>query len=599
MHLVRFPLLFLCCVLCCLKNAPAQSVMANGTLLSVKYTDKDSAFQPLGITIQKQFNADSTAQLYIQDLPALLASAGYVTASVDSIQKDSTGYTVHLFVGDLYMLKSLGAGNVDEAALQAAGYYKRKWKDKTLNLAQVYQLKKRLLDYYENNGYPFASLTFDSVQLQPGMFSAVLKVDKSVSYVIDSIRILGKGKVSANFLQQYLGIKNKSPYNGERLRQVDKKMLELPFLKTLQPSDISMTGSGAVLNLYADPRKSSKVNFIVGFVPDPVETGKLQLTGDVDLDLKNMLRGGESIILKWQQLQRNSPRLNLGFNIPYMLRSSFGVEALFDMYKKDSSFLLLNAQLGVQYSFSSNRFGKFIVQFQGNNLLAGGVDTNLVKSSKRLPDIIDMSAVNTGLQFESIATDYRLNPSKGFEWQASALIGIKKVKPNPDIVQLQDPNFNYASLYDSISSKSYQLNITMKAAKYFPVKNNVVLKTGLQGGLYYSPQVFRNDQYRIGGFRTLRGFDEEGIFTDRYAIGTAELRYLSGMNSYLFVFSDMAYSYSSVARLNKTFISGGLGIMLETKLGLLNVSYAAGKRSDVPFNLREASKVHIGYINYF
>ncbi|HRN80564.1 MAG TPA: BamA/TamA family outer membrane protein [Ferruginibacter sp.] len=599
MHIVRLLMLFLCCALCCLKNAPAQGVITSGTVLSVKYTDKDSAFKPQGITIQKQFNTDSSANQYIQDLPALFAAAGYVTASVDSLQKDSTGYTVHLFVGDWYTLKKLNKGNVDEAALQAAGFYKRKWDGRALNLAEVYKLKKRLLDYYENNGYPFASLSFDSVQLQPGMFSAVLKIDKSVPYVIDSIRIIGKGKVSSNFLQQYLGIKNRSAYNGDRLRQVDKKMMELPFLKSLQPSDISMTGSGAVLNLYADPRKSSKVNFIVGFVPDPVQTGKLQLTGDVDLDLKNMLRSGESIMLKWQQLQRNSPRLNLGFNIPYMLRSSFGIEALFDMYKKDSSFLQLNAQLGLQYAFSSTRSGKFIVQFQGNNLLAGGIDTNLVKSSKRLPDIIDMSAVNTGLQFESFGTDYRLNPTKGFEWQASALIGIKKVKPNPDVLQLEDPNFDYGSLYDSISTKSYQINVTLKAAKYFPVKKNVVLKTGLQGGMYYSPQVFRNDQYRIGGFRTLRGFDEEGIFSDRYAIGTAELRYLSGMNSYLFVFSDMAYSYSSVSRLNKTFISGGLGIMLETKLGLLNVSYAAGKRSDVPFNLREASKVHIGYINYF
>ncbi len=498
MHLVRLLLLFFCCALGCLKNAPAQGIIANGTVLGIKYNDKDSAFKPQGITFQKQFNTDSAAKQYIHDLPALLASAGYVTASVDSLQKDSTGYTVYLFMGDLYVLHTLKKGNVEEEALQAAGFYKRKWDGKTLNLAEVYKLKNRLLDYYENNGYPFASLTFDSVQLQPGKFSAVLKVDKSVPYVIDSIRMIGKGKVSSNFLQQYLGIKNRSAYNGERLRQVDKKMLELPFLKSLQPSDISMTGSGAVLNIYADPRKSSKVNFIVGFVPDPVETGKLQLTGDIDLDLKNMLRGGESIMLKWQQLQRNSPRLNLGFNIPYMLRSAFGLEALFDMYKKDSSFLQLNAQLGVQYSFSSNRSGKFIVQFQGNNLLAGGIDTNLVKSSKRLPDIIDMSAVNSGLQFESFGTDYRLNPTKGFEWQASALIGIKKVKPNPDVLRLEDPNFDYASLYDSVSIKSYQINATLKAAHYFPVKKNVVLKTGLQGGMYYSPQVFRNDQYRIG-----------------------------------------------------------------------------------------------------
>jgi hypothetical protein len=50
---------------------------------------------------------------------------------------------------------------------------------------------------------------------------------------------------------------------------------------------------------------------------------------------------------------------------------------------------------------------------------------------------------------------------------------------------------------------------------------------------------------------------------------------------------------------NNQFTGVGLGILFETKAGLLNISYAAGKRNDVKFNLREASKLHFGYINYF
>ena len=51
--------------------------------------------------------------------------------------------------------------------------------------------------------------------------------------------------------------------------------------------------------------------------------------------------------------------------------------------------------------------------------------------------------------------------------------------------------------------------------------------------------------------------------------------------------------------LKNTFLSTGLGMALETKLGLLNISYAIGKRDDVQFNLRGASKIHFGYVNYF
>jgi hypothetical protein len=39
--------------------------------------------------------------------------------------------------------------------------------------------------------------------------------------------------------------------------------------------------------------------------------------------------------------------------------------------------------------------------------------------------------------------------------------------------------------------------------------------------------------------------------------------------------------------------------LFETKFGLLNLSYAIGKRNDIKFNIREASKIHFGYINYF
>ena len=51
--------------------------------------------------------------------------------------------------------------------------------------------------------------------------------------------------------------------------------------------------------------------------------------------------------------------------------------------------------------------------------------------------------------------------------------------------------------------------------------------------------------------------------------------------------------------LNNNFIGAGLGLAFETRFGLLNISYAAGKRNDVKLNLREASKIHFGYVNYF
>jgi outer membrane protein assembly factor BamA len=50
---------------------------------------------------------------------------------------------------------------------------------------------------------------------------------------------------------------------------------------------------------------------------------------------------------------------------------------------------------------------------------------------------------------------------------------------------------------------------------------------------------------------------------------------------------------------SNSFISGGIGLEFETKFGLLNLSYALGKRNDVKFDIRNSSRIHFGYINYF
>src|SRR5205085_8633012 len=105
----------------------------------------------------------------------------------------------------------------------------------------------------------------------------------------------------------------------------------------------------------------------------------------------------------------------------------------------------------------------------------------------------------------------------------------------------------------------------------------------------------------IGGYRLLRGFNEESIYATKYAVFTAEYRFLTGVNSFLFGFTDIGFTntrYQSVSFTNR-FTSAGLGLSFETKFGLLNVSYAMGKRNDVKFDIRNASKIHFGYINYF
>ena len=581
--------------------ASAQSSKTQQYQLQIRLVDKDSSFNLQLLKLQTRFANKAACNDYVRDLVVLLGTKGYPTASVDSVFETEQATSIHLFLGKQYQWVKLVPEGIDRAALDAGRFREKDYDGKLMNIPQLVSLQQRLLDHYEKNGYPFAEIFLDSIRLDDNKMEALLRAKKGPLYRIDSIRVFGKAKISKKFLRHYLDISNGSPYNKTKLEQVSKRLLELPYLQEAQPNDITMLGSGAVLNLYLAPRRSSQANFLIGFLPSGSQSGKLQLTADVNLNLKNALNNGETILLNWQQLQVKSPRLNVGYQQPYIFNSSFGIDFAFDLFKKDSTFLQVNGLLGLQYLVSANQSGKIFVQWQNSFLLANGVDTNQVKATKTLPPNIDVSAVNVGLDYDWNKTDYRLNPRKGNEIKLTAAVGIKNIKRNNDIISIKDPSFDYASLYDSLKERAYQLKIRLSAAHYFPVGKQATFKAALNGGVFFSPNTFRNELFQIGGYKLLRGFNEESIYATQYGVLTAEYRYRLALNSFLFGFVDAGWvrnKYQAID-LKNNFIGAGLGLAFETRFGLLNISYAAGKRNDVKLNLREASKIHFGYVNYF
>ncbi|RYE31114.1 MAG: hypothetical protein EOP48_31625, partial [Sphingobacteriales bacterium] len=163
-----------------------------------------------------------------------------------------------------------------------------------------------------------------------------------------------------------------------------------------------------------------------------------------------------------------------------------------------------------------------------------------------------------------------------------------------------DIHFDYSTLYDTFQLKSYQFRLNLKAAHYFRLTRTSTIKTAINGGWFQSPNIFRNELFQIGGYKLLRGFDEESIFASQYGVATLEYRYLLAQNSFLFAFGDggITRNTSQSRDLKNWFIGGGLGMAFETKAGIFNISYAVGKRDDVKFNIRQA-KIHLGYVNYF
>jgi outer membrane protein assembly factor BamA len=573
------------------------------TSYQLHYHIIDTALDVSKLRLQQSFTAKFQCSEYIFQLPQLLQKKGFIAASVDSIAVDSTGAAVWLYIGKTFKWRSLKADSIPLDWLNAAGYREKNFNNQVLNIQAVQQMQERLLNKLENNGYPFAKIYLDSFSMAEEGISAVLKMDKGPLYKIDSIRIFGEAKVSNRFLQRYLEIPNGDIYQKQKLMNISGRLLQLPYLTEEQPWNINLLGTGSILNLYLKEKKSSQINGIIGFLPSnsQLDGNKLLVTGDFNLNLKNGFGLGESLMILFQQIQVQSPRLQLSYQQPFLFGSPFGADFSFDGFKKDSSFLNISLQAGVQYAFGGNRSGKiFFQQFLTN---ISNVDTVAIRLSKRLPDQIDQTTTNIGLDYEWFNTDYRFNPRKGYDIKLMGSAGIRRIRQNNTISQIKnpaDPNFNYSSLYDSIQTRTYTFRLRANAARYFKTGKQTVLKTSINTGIVQSPNLFRNELFQVGGFRLLRGFDEESIFASAYAVATIEYRLLIGLNSYLYAFTDggWARNKSQVANSTNTFVGAGLGMAIETKAGIFNITFAAGKRNDVPLNLRQ-SKIHFGYVNFF
>lgn len=583
-------------------EARGQHSAADGNyLLRLEYKDKDSSFDPASYKLRQSFNNAIQCMEYVRRLPEQFHESGYLSASVDHVVYDSTQAKAVVHIGTKYRWLRLTTDSISAKAIDESGFHEKDFPAQPVQFNRLNGIKERLLRHYENNGYPFASVRLDSPVISDGQVSARLHLSRGPLYRIDSIRKNGNAKISSHFLQHYLGIPNGSLFNAEKIDDVGRKLAALPYLQEVQPADVQLLGTGSVLNLYLQPKKSSQINFLIGFFPQNSQTNKLQLTGDVNLNLKNSFGQGESIQLNWQQLQVKSPRLNISFRQPFIFKSPFGLDLNFNLFKKDSSFLQIDARAGVQYLFAARQTGQLYLQRQSCYLLPGGVDTQQIIATRQLPPNIDVNTVNAGIDYEWAGTNNRFNPQRGNEINFNGAVGIKTFIKNNDITGIKDPGFDYNSLYDSINLKNYQLRMRLSAAHFFATGKRSTLKAAFQGGLIGSPFLFRNELFQIGGYRLLRGFDEESIYATRYGVLTAEFRYLLAQNSYLFWFTDagkVAADYQQI-RTRGTYFSLGMGMMLETRAGLLNIAFALGKSDAIDFNIRSAAKIHFGYVTLF
>lgn len=549
----------------------------------------NNLLKPITIKNTKE-ELDSTLQKTLLNI----YESGYLGASFDSIIQYQSEISVFVHLDSKYKWAKLSADYSEEEALAKTGYRDKLYSDRPFSPKTVVKLMKRILIYYENNGYPFTTVKLDSVLVEKKFVTATLKVTRNKKCSIDSISVYGNPKVAKIVLENHIAIKEGSLYNEKLIRMVDTKLKELPYLKVIAPSFVIFTEEKTKLQLNLENKKANYFNGILGLLPDKT-TGKVQTTGDIDLNLLNALGRGESIQINWRKLQFKTQDLKANFTYPFLLNTPFGLDLDFKLYKRDTTFITINSNFGIQYLLVGGNYFKAFLENKQSNLLS----TKQYENTTILPPFADTRLTSYGLGLKNSKLDYRLNPRKGYNMELTGSVGNKVIKKNSRLNPIA---------YDSLKLKSIQYEIGFFMNMFIPTTTRSTVNLGLKGGYLINANLFQNETYRIGGLKTLRGFNEESLNASHYSILTIEWRYILEQNSYFALFWNGAY-IENTSKNNSFYATPfgfGAGINFETKSGIFSVNYALGKitgrnnhknfQNDLSF---KDSKVHFGFINFF
>ena len=302
------------------------------------------------------------------------------------------------------------------------------------------------------------------------------------------------------------------------------------------------------------------------------------------------------MLIAWERLQPRTQSLEVAFTYPYVLATPLGFDFQFELFKRDSLYLDLERNFGIQYQFSGNSFFKAFVESKSTIVL--NFDTLAILATQSLPENIDIRNNLYGVEYQLQKLNYIFNPTGGYDIKISLGAGTKKIRENNTIVEL-DPE-NLGNLYDQINLKNFQFQVGATLQKFWRLSERNTLKTSVVGKALVSKHIFENEKFRIGGNKILRGFDEESIFTPFYSIFTGEYRFLLSKNSYFYTFFDLGIVEDNRENSSSTDLPMGFGtgVTLETKAGIFGINYALGKQLDNKIEFKSA-KIHFGYVNYF
>ncbi len=515
------------------------------------------------VRLEKQANPnfDEAKKIAISEWLELL-NQGYLNATIDSFQFEGNQHFAFLNEGYKFNINYAVEGEKNNNKFDLNQLDK-------LKLADYPKEFSKILDDFNNSGYPFANINISNADIDSNALNIKLKIDKGPIVKIDTLINPELSNKQYKLLKRLIDIETGSLFDYQKIKEIENKISKINYMNSLRPPAYEFVDGKAKIYTYVKIKSFNNANGMIGIQPD--NNGQIQFTGNIMLNLNNNFNAGEKIEFKWRRMFNASQNLISSVNLPYLFGSPFEFDGSLNMIRKDSSFFNFDASVNLCYSKGpQSRIGIILSQNQSTNVQQSDYNFTSTKSF--------------GFLFDQNQLNKSINPTNGWRIHSSILTGNKQTLLSTSDELVRTPNYKLKFNYQ----------------QHFRIHKKIIFKEQLKLNTTVNEQLFENELERIGGYNSIRGFDEESIWVSSYGISNTEIHFLLDNESSVFIFSDWAWTEAKLTEgyENNWLKSMGLGTTIGFNNGLLNLVYGLGSSVGEPIQLR-TGKIHIGFTSFF
>jgi len=437
-----------------------------------------------------------------------------------------------------------------------------------------------LLQQYENKGFPLSKIAVQNISFADSAdemsVTVHLHIDEGKALRISEIHIEGNKTTKDYVIIREARVRENELFRGDLPERIKRRLDHLQLFSSVPLPELYLIQEKQA-GLLVRVVEGNQNNFdgVLGYIPSTVSGGSGYITGLVNLSLRNLFGTGRKLSVRWYQETKSSQETELHYFEPWIASYPFNAQLGFFQRKQDSTFVQMQYDIATELMISEEF--SVGISFSQNSVYP----TSRYDGSKA---IAESRTASWGVSVRYDSRDNPVTPTNGILYSTEYQNGTKQT--------LSSDAF-------PIGSKSTTRRVVFDLSYYLSPFLRQIIASELHLRDFSSGNIDMSDLFRLGGATTLRGYREGQFLGSRLLWTNLEYRYLVTPLSFFFAFLDLGYiapfsngSGLRISEQNK--IGYGIGVRMESALGLIGVSIALGEGDTF-----STAKIHIRLINEF